>query len=183
MENKENIKIALLGIIAFFMAVNTYMTMNTDNPSPTPVQASVAPISNDVPQPIKIDPPTKDPVIINNTPKPLQPDVPSGPVTSMSFAEPAFNFGEVPQDSENTHKFSFTNTGTEPLIISNAKGSCGCTVPTYPKEPIAPGATSEITVVYKPGKQSGNQTKTVTITANTEPRDTRIQFSAVVNPI
>ncbi|HRN42636.1 MAG TPA: DUF1573 domain-containing protein, partial [Vicingus sp.] len=75
-----------------------------------------------------------------------------------------------------------TNTGSEPLIIENASGSCGCTVPTFPKEPIAPGKTGEIEVVYSPGTQQGAQTKTVTITANTEPITTTLNITANVHP-
>lgn len=103
-----------------------------------------------------------------------------GPSTSISFATPSHDFGEVPQNSENRHVFTFTNTGSEPLIIENAKGSCGCTVPQYPKEPIAPGQTGDIEVVYKPGKQKNKQTKTVTITANTSPRTTTLTITANV---
>ena len=71
----------------------------------------------------------------------------------------------------------FTNTGTEPLVISNAKGSCGCTVPKWPQEPIAPGETGEISVEYKPAGQSGVQTKFVTITANTTPATTQLTIT------
>ena len=95
----------------------------------------------------------------------------------------AHDFGKINQDTENKKIFTFTNTGTEPLVISNAVGSCGCTVPSYPKEPIAPGKTGEIEVVYKPGKQKGVQSKTVTITANTEPKTTRLSISADVQEI
>ena len=79
--------------------------------------------------------------------------------------------------------FEFTNTGNEPLIIQDAKGSCGCTVPKYPKEPIAPGATGEIEVEYKPGTQKGNQTKAVTLTANTQPEQTVLQITAMVEEV
>jgi hypothetical protein len=83
------------------------------------------------------------------------------------------------------HTYTFTNTGSEPLVISNAKGSCGCTVPSWPKEPIAPGATGEILVRFdSKGKGrvgGGAQTKTVTITANTTPPDTRITIKGKVN--
>lgn len=105
---------------------------------------------------------------------------PVGPSTSIAFAEKEFDFGNIQQNSENTHIFEFTNTGSEPLIIQDAKGSCGCTVPKYPKEPVAPGATGEIEVVYKPGTQKGNQTKAVTLTANTQPEQTVLQITAMV---
>jgi len=104
----------------------------------------------------------------------------NGPKTSITFAEYDHDFGNIQQDSENAYTFTFTNTGNEPLVIEKAKGSCGCTVPTYPKEPIAPGATGEIGVVYKPGKQKNNQTKKVTITANTDPVQTILTIKANV---
>ena len=66
------------------------------------------------------------------------------------------------------------------MIIQDAKGSCGCTVPKYPKNPVAPGETGEIEVVYKPGTQKGNQMKTVTLVANTEPSQTVLKISASV---
>lgn len=110
-------------------------------------------------------------------------DKPVGPTTSLAFGETSYDFGSIMQDSENKKVFTFTNTGAEPLIIENAKGSCGCTVPKYPKEPIAPGATGEIEVVYKPGKQKNKQTKNVTITANTDPAKTVLTISADVSEI
>ena len=81
--------------------------------------------------------------------------------------------------------YTFKNTGSEPLVISNAKGSCGCTVPAWPKEPIAPGAEGEIMVRFDSkgkGRVGGStQSKTVTITANTTPPDTRIIIKGKVN--
>tara|TARA_B100000508_G_scaffold121881_1_gene103733 strand:- start:87 stop:659 length:573 start_codon:yes stop_codon:yes gene_type:complete len=103
-----------------------------------------------------------------------------GPKTSIEFAEMEHDFGNIEQNTRNPHVFSFTNTGEHPLIISKAKGSCGCTVPSYPREPIPPGGTGEIEVVYSPGTQKNQQTKTVTITANTEPETTILRIRANV---
>lgn len=105
---------------------------------------------------------------------------PELPKTSISFEKANHDFGKIKQNTENKYVFSFTNTGSEPLVISNAVGSCGCTVPTYPKEPIAPGKKGQIEVVYSPGKQMGKQTKTVSVTANTEPAVTQVNISAEV---
>ncbi|NND94577.1 MAG: DUF1573 domain-containing protein [Flavobacteriales bacterium] len=102
------------------------------------------------------------------------------PKTGITFAQMDHDFGQVDQNSENEYIFKFTNSGTNPLIIYKAKGSCGCTVPDYPKEPIAPGEDGEIKVVYKPGKQKNKQTKYVTVTANTEPTDTKLKITADV---
>ena len=68
------------------------------------------------------------------------------------------------------------------MIISNAKGSCGCTVPEYPIQPIAPGESGDIKVVYSPGTQANQQTKSITITANTEPATTVLRIKANVTP-
>ena len=83
-----------------------------------------------------------------------------GPV--MAFETETVDYGVIEQGSEPFRVFKFTNTGNAPLIITNAKGSCGCTVPTYPKEPIGPGESSEIKVRYDTNKF----TKRVTLTTN-----------------
>lgn len=89
------------------------------------------------------------------------------PQTTVKFTETEHDFGKLQQGDKVTHVFSFKNTGTSPLLIANAKGSCGCTVPSYPKEPIAPGATGEINVVFNSKGKRGVQVKTVTLTMNT----------------
>lgn len=83
----------------------------------------------------------------------------------LDFDKLEHDYGSIDQGANGTTEFRFTNTGTEPLIISNAKGSCGCTVPEWPKEPIAPGASSSIKVKYDT-KRVGPISKTVTITSN-----------------
>jgi hypothetical protein len=82
------------------------------------------------------------------------------------FEEETFDFGELPEGPKVETEFNFTNTGTEPLIISNAKGSCGCTVPSWPKTPIAPGETGVIKVVYNTARRPCKFTKTITLTSN-----------------
>jgi hypothetical protein len=116
---------------------------------------------------------------------PATPAVPAGPTTSINFPETTFDFGEVMEGEVVEHVYKFTNDGNEPLIISNAKGSCGCTVPEWPKEPIPVGGSGEIMVRFdskNKGKVGGNaQTKTVTVTANTDPGDTRLYIKGTVN--
>ena len=111
-------------------------------------------------------------------------DVPTGPTTTLEFPEATFDFGEIKEGEKVRHGYAFTNTGSEPLVISNAKGSCGCTVPDWPREPIAPGATAEIMVEFNSkGKGSSDgrkQTKRVTVTANTEPANTFLTITGVV---
>ena len=83
----------------------------------------------------------------------------------IEFDKDTHDYGEVKFGGNGQCSFEFKNTGNEPLVIQNAKGSCGCTVPSYPKEPIAPGATATITVKYDT-KRAGAINKNVTITSN-----------------
>ncbi|HNE30288.1 MAG TPA: DUF1573 domain-containing protein, partial [Saprospiraceae bacterium] len=76
--------------------------------------------------------------------------------------------------------FKFKNVGSEPLLITNCKGSCGCTVPTWPKEPIPPGATGEIKVEFNTKGKPGRQSKRVTVTANTVPTETFLEIAGEV---
>lgn len=89
----------------------------------------------------------------------------SGPV--MTLSSDVVDYGEIMQNADPVRKLKFTNTGTEPLIIKNAQGSCGCTIPIWPKEPIMPGETSEIEIHYATDR-IGQIMKTVTITTNEE---------------
>jgi len=114
-----------------------------------------------------------------------EPAVPAGPLTTLEFTESTYDFGEVMEGEKVNHKYFFKNTGSEPLIISNAKGSCGCTVPNWPRTPIAPGDSAEIDVTFDSkgkGKVGGNlQSKRVTITANTDPANTYLTIKGTVN--
>ena len=83
----------------------------------------------------------------------------------ISFEKETHDYGTIKNGANGTCTFEFKNTGNAPLILSNAKGSCGFTVPTWPKEPIAPGATAVISVKYDT-KRQGAINKSVTITSN-----------------
>ena len=115
-------------------------------------------------------------------PAQTQAEAPAGPTTTMVFDSYEHDFGTMEEGDAVTHIFSFTNTGSEPLILDKCKGSCGCTVPQCPKEPIAPGASGEIEVKFNSKGKKNNQTKTVTINANTDPGQTILKIKAFVNP-
>jgi len=87
----------------------------------------------------------------------------------IKFTEERFDFGEITQGEKVEHTFEFTNTGDADLIITSAKGSCGCTVPEWPKKPIKPGEKGVIDVVFNSEGKSGKQHKKVTVVANTQP--------------
>lgn len=91
----------------------------------------------------------------------------------IDFEKETHDYGNVKYAGDGTCTFTFKNTGNAPLIISNAKGSCGCTVPDWPKEPIAPGATGSIVVRYDT-KRQGAINKSVTITSNAINEPTKV---------
>ncbi|MDQ3017830.1 MAG: DUF1573 domain-containing protein [Bacteroidota bacterium] len=107
--------------------------------------------------------------------------VPTGPTTTMVFEETDFDFGTVNDGEKVKHTYKFKNTGNEPLIISSAKGSCGCTVPKWPTDPIAPGAMGQIDVEFDSKGKPGKQTKRVTVTANTVPAQSFLNITGMVN--
>ena len=91
-----------------------------------------------------------------------------------------FNFGSIKQGDVVTHEFSFTNVGKEPLIITQASGSCGCTVPLWPKEPIKKGEKGVIKVTFNSAGKMGLQDKTVTITSNAKSNPKIIHIKGTV---
>lgn len=107
-------------------------------------------------------------------------DVASEGTARFEFNEMEHNFGDVVEGKTVSTVFTFTNTGDAPLIISNAAGSCGCTVPEWPRRPIAPGESGEMKVSFSSANKSGDQQKTVTITANTVPQTTVLKIRANV---
>jgi hypothetical protein len=106
---------------------------------------------------------------------------PTGPTTTITYEQTDFDFGSVKEGEKVKHTFKFKNTGSEPLVISNAKGSCGCTVPKWPSEPIAPGATGQIDVEFDSKGKPGKQTKRVTVNANTVPAQTFLNITGNVD--
>ena len=108
-------------------------------------------------------------------------DANAGKYPVISFTETEFDFGTIEQGTKVEHVFKFKNTGDAPLVIVDAKSSCGCTVPSYPKEPVAPGAEAELLVKFN-GSGKNQVSKTVTITANTETGKETIKIKAFVNP-
>lgn len=87
-------------------------------------------------------------------------------VENMAFRDLTHDFGTVPEGPDATFEFVFTNTGKEPIIIEKAQPSCGCTVPSFPKEPIAPGAKATINVAYHSKGRPGAFTKNITVVSN-----------------
>ncbi|MEO0468884.1 MAG: DUF1573 domain-containing protein [Bacteroidota bacterium] len=101
---------------------------------------------------------------------PRQPDyiatAESAARTSVEWTDEEYNYGKVSEGTKVTYQFRFKNTGTEPLTLTRVKPSCGCTTPTYSKDPVAPGEDGFIDVSFNTSGKSGVQNKTVTVTGN-----------------
>ena len=91
----------------------------------------------------------------------------------MVFVTETIDYGTIAHNADGKREFVFTNNGTTPLIITNTQGSCGCTVPSSPKEPIAPGAKGIIGVKYATDRV-GPFTKTVTVSSNAAGQPTKV---------
>ncbi|MBC7915209.1 MAG: DUF1573 domain-containing protein [Pyrinomonadaceae bacterium] len=98
----------------------------------------------------------------------------------LQFDKDNYDFGKIKQGEKAAHEYKFTNTGKTPLIITDATATCGCTIPEYPKEPVAPGQSGVIKVVFDSANKSGMQHKVVTITSNTNPATTEVYLTGEV---
>ena len=102
----------------------------------------------------------------------------SGP--SMKFEALEYNFGTIKQGEKVEHTFTFTNAGSEPLIITNAQASCGCTVPDYPKQPLKKGEKGAIKVTFDSAGKMGTQDRTITISSNAVEGATILHVKGVI---
>ncbi|WP_242926361.1 DUF1573 domain-containing protein [Pontibacter vulgaris] len=109
-----------------------------------------------------------------------EPVVASENAPAFTFKETEYDFGTIKQGEIVEHVFEFTNSGKSPLIIESASASCGCTAPEWTSEPVAPGASGKIKVVFNSTGKGGQQAPTVTIRANTEPNLTKVSMKGNV---
>lgn len=102
------------------------------------------------------------------------------PKTTIEFTETNHKFGTINEGEVVKHSFHFKNTGDQPLVISKAVASCGCTVPSYPKEPVPPGGEGDITVEFNSENREGHQQKNVMIYSNAQQDAMSVGFEADV---
>lgn len=101
----------------------------------------------------------------------------------ISFDSTQHDFGVIKEaDGKVTHEFKFANTGDAPLVIVSAWASCGCTVPTYPLEPIAPGDSATIVVEYNPARRAGEFTSSVRVKTNAKKGTNTLRLKGVIVP-
>lgn len=101
---------------------------------------------------------------------------------AITFSKHEHDFGTIPEGEKVETFFTFENTGKSELIITNAYATCGCTVPEWPKEPIAPGETGKIAVAFNSAGRPGKNSKTVTLTTNTAKGKETVVIKANVTP-
>lgn len=119
--------------------------------------------------------------IATKTPPPPPSEVKAATTTTnqnpeaMKFTNEDHNFGTIPEGPAVSYDFEFKNTGKEPIILSSVQASCGCTTPSWSKEPILPGKSSKVTATYNTQGRPGNFVKTITINSNIGTKVVKIQ--------
>lgn len=110
------------------------------------------------------------------------PPAATGPSTNIAFSETNFEFGKIKKGDKVEHIYEVTNTGTNPLVISEVKPGCGCTVPDYTKDPILPGQKGKITLKFDSSNFDGMVNKQAEVFANVEKAPITLTFSADIQP-
>ena len=100
----------------------------------------------------------------------------------ITFEESSFDFGDIHQDDKVEHIFSFENTGTAPLIITNVQTTCGCTAPEWPKEPVMPGESAELKVRFDSTGKFGRQNKVISVISNSVAPVNQVKITTNVLP-
>lgn len=108
--------------------------------------------------------------------------VSSHDTTSVKMIDSVYNFGKVTDGENVVFSYRFTNTGTKPLVISNATASCGCTIPEKPQEPLQPGESSVIKVVFNSSGRVGPVHKEINVVSNAQPEFPVLQLIGEVLP-
>lgn len=103
------------------------------------------------------------------------------PKATIEFSKMVHHYGEIEYLSDGTCTFEFTNTGSEPIVVTNVRSSCGCTVPQWTKDPVKPGEKGEITVKYNT-RLAGGFNKTITVTSTGQPNPIVLRISGKVKP-
>jgi hypothetical protein len=147
--------------ITLFCLSMTAVAANAQDKSATPVPANNAPVAAPPPP----------------APKPIDPNA-----GEFKFKEETHDFGEVPEGPLAETDFEFKNTGKSPIVINEAHGSCGCTVPKWPQEPILPGKKAVIHVAYTTQGRQGPISKEVTINSNAKQSPMVLHIRGSVKP-
>jgi hypothetical protein len=179
----KQILFALLVFVSFSMNAQTKAAPATAKAATTMPKKAVeaAPAVSNVLAPTTPTQATYGTPATAPVPTPVAPVAEERTNAKMTFESLNVDYGTIENGGEPLRTVKFTNTGTDPLVIKSARGSCGCTVPTFPKEPIAPGQSSVIEIRYDT-KRTGKISKSVTIATNEGPDSHILQVIGEVLP-
>ena len=177
LEKKVKILMGACGVMLLLVAFLTYNAFFAKGVSSADIAQTKAALQSTNPTAGINGDPNQQPI---KPTEPMVPQVDPNTATTIAFEESVFDYGKINEGEKVRHVYKFKNTGNKPLIITDAKGSCGCTVPQYSKEPVAPGAEGEINVEFDSKGKTGLQNKQVTITANTIPAQTMLSIKGEV---
>ncbi|HEY9009100.1 DUF1573 domain-containing protein [Ohtaekwangia sp.] len=125
----------------------------------------------------------KNPAATTPAPDVTAPETkPDGPLPTMEFETVDHDFGTIKEGDIVEYTYKLKNTGAAPLIIQSARPSCGCTVPDFTKEPIPVGGTGYVRAKFDSNGKQDLQSKSITVTANTYPKQTTLRFKAMITP-
>lgn len=181
---KKTITIFLLAllvvIVSFLLYQNYKLNKKVEELSIAKTETKTSPAKTETQnsEPSPFDKPNDDPALLNQpTAPPSNPDL-----TSIHFGRLVHDFGKIKQGEYVSTNFKFANTGKKPLFVIKAEGSCGCTVPRWTREAVLPGNEGNIFVQFDSHNKKGEVEKTVTVTTNTEPRNTVLTIKSTVVP-
>jgi hypothetical protein len=149
-------------ITIFCLAASTAVLKAQDKAQPSPVAPAAAPAPA--------------------APAQAAPAAPDKDAGIFKFKEEVHDYGEVPEGPQAETDFEFKNTGKKPIVITGAQGSCGCTVPKWPSEPILPGKKGTIHVTYNTAGRQGPIDKSVTIHSNAQQNPMILRIKGSVKP-
>ena len=171
-------------ILYLFIVTLLFTSCNTDAFSKLKSGGSSNEISGKPVENTESVPPSNNSNVVttNNINSNLVANNSNGKYPVMTFDRKVHDFGNIIDGQAQETVFNYTNTGDAPLVISEIKSTCGCTVPQWPRQPIPAGGSGEIKVQFDSSNKPGMQNKVVTITANTESKVKKLLIRAQVNP-
>ncbi|HWB64686.1 MAG TPA: DUF1573 domain-containing protein [Chitinophagales bacterium] len=185
---KKNIVFIVIGLLVLLVGLLLYQNNQLKKKVTETSKEHIDTVSVVIPEPSRANPdstspfdkPNVDPMASHFRNDYGHPE--KGPATTIVFEKTAYDFGRISEGEKVSTSFKFKNTGNVPFVIDRAYGSCGCTVPFWPQDPIKPGESAEIKVVFDSEGKHGEVEKTVTVVGNTRPVNTVLQIKSTIIP-
>ncbi|AZA62264.1 MULTISPECIES: DUF1573 domain-containing protein [Chryseobacterium] len=170
---KKTLSIIALSVIGFGLVSCKKENKEVQNPEVIGVDSTNAPVADSTVAPVT-------PTVAGT--EAAAPVKSNQPTTTIALSESNFDFGNIKKGAKVNHVYEVTNTGTNPLIISEVKPGCGCTAPEFTKEPIMPGKKGKITLSFDSSNFDGSVQKYADVFANVENAPVKLTFNANIQP-